>query len=136
MGEAVKRNADRSPQRDEQVDLVAIAREIQREEAKEEAKKVDLTKFEGDEGEEVGAVPKSVESDSDGDDEKTAKTSAKEGTSKQRRKAVRDKVEPKGNNYYSTANIKNKNRKKMTAKEMMGTENACANKITAKRRRK
>ena len=60
-----------------------------------------MTKFEGDEGEEVGAVPKSVESDSE-DDEKTAKTSAKEGTSKQRRKAVRDKVEPKGNNYYST----------------------------------
>jgi len=133
--EAVKRNADRRQKREEQVDLGAIAREIQREEAKEEAKKPDLTKFEGDEGEEVGAVPKSVESDSD-DDEKTAKTSAKEGTSKQRRKAVRDKVEPKGNNYYSTANIKNKNRKKMTAKEMMGTENACAHKITAKRRRK
>lgn len=85
-----------SQKREEQVDLGAIAREIQREEAKEEAKKVDLDKFEGDEGE-IKQMPTKSGVDSDSDDEKEEK----QGTSKQRRKALRDEKDSKGTNYYT-----------------------------------
>ena len=56
----------------------------------------------------------------------------KVGTAKERRAAERAEKEQKGTNYYSTANVKNKNRNK--SKEIKSKLNAGRNKKTKQRK--
>ena len=56
----------------------------------------------------------------------------KVGTAKERRAAERAEKEQKGTNYYSTANVKNKNRNK--SKEIKSKLNAGRNKKTQQRK--
>lgn len=56
----------------------------------------------------------------------------KVGTAKERRAAERAEKEQKGTNYYSTANVKNKNRN--NSKEIKSKLNAGRNKKTQQRK--
>merc|ERR1712142_668695 len=99
--QAVDRNIARREKLESQVDLTKIVREIEKEEKKEKVKEEKMARF--DDAEE--------KQNQETDDEPAAKK-MKVGTAKERRAAERAEKEQKGTNYYSTANVKNKNRNK------------------------
>lgn len=103
--EAVDRNAARKRKMEESVDLGKIAREADKDERKAAAQKKKLDeKFKDDEEEEVApgvGLPK-----------------PKEGTAKERRAKERAEKDAKGTNYYSKANVKNKNKDKKVQAEL------------------
>merc|ERR1711953_99202 len=106
--EAVDRNAARKRKMEESVDLGKIAREADKDERKAAAQKKKLDeKFKDDEEEEpapgVGLPKPKVQ---------------KEGTAKERRAKERKEKDAKGTNYYSKANVKNKNKDKKVREEM------------------
>ncbi|CAG5085487.1 Oidioi.mRNA.OKI2018_I69.PAR.g10907.t1.cds [Oikopleura dioica] len=106
--DAVNRNAARKRKMEESVDLGKIAREADKEERKAAAQKKKLDeKFKDDEEEEtlpgVGLPRPKVQ---------------KEGTAKERRAKERKEKDTKGENYYTKANVKNKNKDKKVQEEM------------------
>jgi len=106
--EAVDRNAARKRKMEESVDLGKIAREADKDERKAAAQKKKLDeKFKDDDEEEVApgvGLPKPK--------------IQKEGTAKERRAKERAEKDTKGTNYYSKANVKNKNKDKKVQAEL------------------
>jgi len=119
--QAVDRNIARREKLESQVDLTKIVREIEKEEKKEKVKEEKMARFDDVE-----------EKQNQEADEEPAAKKAKVGTAKERRAAERADKEQKGTNYYSTANVKNKNRNK--SKEIKSKLNAGRNKKTQQRK--
>jgi len=121
--QAVDRNIARREKLESQVDLTKIVREIEKEEKKEKVKEEKMARFDDTEEKQNQEVETG--------DEPAAKK-IKVGTAKERRAAERAEKEQKGTNYYSTANVKNKNRNK--SKEIKSKLNAGRNKKTQQRK--
>merc|ERR1719402_423015 len=97
--DAVERAAARRKRMEESVDLTKIAKEAQKEEEAEAKKKQKLDeKFKDESDEEAKPL--------------------KEGTSKERRAKDRKSAQSKGDNYYTKANVKNKNRDKTVVEDL------------------
>lgn len=104
--DAVNRAAARRRRMEESVDLSKIAKEAQKEEDIEAKKKQKLDE--------------KFKDDSDAEDQplKEVPSKLKEGTSKERRAKARKDQEKKGDNYYTKANVKNKNKDKQSRDEL------------------
>lgn len=104
--DAVNRAAARRRRMEESVDLSKIAKEAQKEEDIEAKKKQKLDE--------------KFKDDSDAEDQplKEVPSKLKEGTSKERRAKARKDQEKKGDNYYTKANVKNKNKDKQSRAEL------------------
>jgi len=104
--DAVNRAAARRRRMEESVDLSKIAKEAQKEEDIEAKKKQKLDE--------------KFKDDSDAEDQplKEVPSKMKEGTSKERRAKARKDQDKKGDNYYTKANVKNKNKDKQSRDEL------------------
>jgi nuclear GTP-binding protein len=123
--QAVDRNIARREKLESQVDLTKIVREIEKEEKKEKVKEEKMTRFDDTE-------EKQNQEHEAGVGEAPAAKKMKLGTAKERRAAERAEKEKKGTNYYSDANVKNKNRNKSS--DIKSKLNAGRNKKTQQRK--